>query len=76
MRRKRRRRKKSKEGRRQCTQKFTGAESGQVAGLVSDVEIWVLLPEVCLINKVNFRNMAAILVALLSGAMQAMNVTS
>ena len=75
-RRRRRRRKRRKEGRRQCTQKFTGAESGQVAGLVSDVEIWVLLPEVCLINKVNFRDMVVILVALLSGAVQAMNITS
>jgi hypothetical protein len=58
-RRRRRRRRKRKEGRRQSTQNFTGAESGQAAGLVvSDVEIWVLLPEICLINKVNFRDMA------------------
>jgi len=58
-------RRRRKEGKRQCTQKFTGAESGQVAGLVvSVVEIWVLLPEICLINKVNFRDMAMELVAL------------
>jgi hypothetical protein len=40
------RRRKRKEGWRQCTQNFTGTESGQVAGLVSDVEILVLLPEI------------------------------
>jgi hypothetical protein len=75
-RRRRRKRKKRKEGRRQCTQNFTGVESGQVAGIVSDVEVWVLLPEICLINKVNFWDMAVILMALLSGVLQVMNITS
>jgi len=75
-RRRRRRRRNRKEGRRQCTQNFTGAESGQAAGLVSEVEIWVPLPEICLINKVNFRDMARILAALLPGAVQVMNITS
>ena len=54
----------------------TATESGQVAGFVTVVGIWVLLPEICLINKVNFRDMAMTLVALLSAVMQVMNAVS
>jgi len=43
---------------------------------VSDVDVWVLLPEICLIKKVNFRDMAMILVVRSSGIVQVMNITS
>jgi hypothetical protein len=43
---------------------------------MSDVEIWVLLPENYLISKMEFRDIAMVLAVLLPGAVSVMNITS